>query len=288
MRRNASAAEDYARRHGVQRWYSDATKLIQDPEVDAVYIATPPGNHLEYTQMAAQAGKPVYVEKPMARTHAECLAMVEVCRRAEVPLFVAYYRRALPRFVAVREALMAGRIGKPLTVAVSFKRPPSASELSGNLPWRVQPELSGGGHIWDMGSHALDFLDYLFGPIERAHGYASNQAGLYAVEDTVTGSFTFANGIMGTGSWCFCAGQKEDSIRIHGTEGSLEFSVFETEPPVLKNQNQIEYLEATTPAHVHQPLIQTIVDELNGSGQCPSTGISGARTNWVLEQLTAI
>ena len=98
MRRNGQLAEDFARRHGVPQWYDDAAALIHDPAVDAVYIATPPSSHKEYTLMSAAAGKPVYVEKPMARNTAECQAMIAACHKANVPLFVAYYRRALARF----------------------------------------------------------------------------------------------------------------------------------------------------------------------------------------------
>lgn len=111
MRRNGDLAQDYARRHGVPRWYTDAQALIDDPEVDVVYVATPPGSHLEYTLAAARAGKPVYVEKPMALNGAECDRMLAACREAQVPLYVAYYRRALPRFLKVKELLEAGAIG---------------------------------------------------------------------------------------------------------------------------------------------------------------------------------
>ena len=99
MRRTGELAQDYAGRHDVPRWYADAEALIGDPEVDAIYIATPPSSHKEYVILAARAGKPIYVEKPMARTHAECQAMIAICREAGVPLYVAYYRRALPRFL---------------------------------------------------------------------------------------------------------------------------------------------------------------------------------------------
>ena len=98
MRRDADKARDYAKRHGVPKWYDQADALIADPDVNAVYIATPPDTHAHYTAQVARASKPVYVEKPMARNHGECLAMIDACHRAGVPLFVAYYRRALPAF----------------------------------------------------------------------------------------------------------------------------------------------------------------------------------------------
>src|SRR5690554_1696255 len=101
MRRNGEKAKAYAERHGVSQWYDNADDLINDPEVNAIYIATPPNAHAALTQKAAQAGKPVYVEKPMARTYQECMDMVKICEKAQVPLFVAYYRRALPNFLKI-------------------------------------------------------------------------------------------------------------------------------------------------------------------------------------------
>src|SRR4051812_48513080 len=105
MRRNAALAADYAKRHGVPRWYNDAKALVNDPEVDAVYIATPPGVHVEGALLAAAAGKPAYVEKPMARNTTECDVIIQALARADQKLFVAYYRRAMPRFLKLRELL---------------------------------------------------------------------------------------------------------------------------------------------------------------------------------------
>src|SRR5689334_1778000 len=146
MRRDGARAADYARRHGVPRWYDDARALVADPEVDAVYVATPPSTHLEHALLVARAGKPVYVEKPMARDHAECVAMVDGCRAAGVPLFVAYYRRALPRFLKIRELIDGGAIGEPRLVTVTLYQPLTPEELDAStLPWRVDPAIAGGG-----------------------------------------------------------------------------------------------------------------------------------------------
>ena len=128
MRRNAALAEDYARRHGVPRWYADAQALIADPEVDAVYVATPPASHMEYALACARAGKPVYVEKPMARTLAECEAMIDACRSAGVPLFVAYYRRTLPRFLKIKELVESGALGDVRLVTVTLHQKPAPDD----------------------------------------------------------------------------------------------------------------------------------------------------------------
>ena len=171
MRRNAALAEDYARRHGVPKWYADAQALIADPEVDAVYVATPPASHMEYALACARAGKPVYVEKPMARTLAECEAMIDACRSAGVPLFVAYYRRTLPRFLKIKELVESGAIGDVRLVTVTLHQKPAPDDVDPvKRPWRVLPEIAGGGKFLDLASHTLDFLDYTLGPIVAGQG----------------------------------------------------------------------------------------------------------------------
>jgi 1,5-anhydro-D-fructose reductase (1,5-anhydro-D-mannitol-forming) len=286
MRRTGALAEDYARRHGVPRWYDDARALVDDPEVDAVYVATPPSTHLEYALLAARAGKPVYVEKPMARDHAECVAMVEGCRAAGVPLFVAYYRRALARFLKVKELVDAGAIGEPRLVTVTLYQPLAAEEVDGAaLPWRVDPAVAGGGRFVDLASHMLDFLDFALGPIAEAHGVASNQAGRYAAEDVVSGAWRHASGVHGVGTWCFSAFGREDRTEIVGSEGRIAYSTFDARPIVLTTASGDTEHAIGYPAHIQQPMIQAVVHALNGVGASPSTGESGARTSWVMDRL---
>jgi predicted dehydrogenase len=283
MRRDAEKARDYAQRHKVPKWYDQADALIADREVDAVYIATPPDSHADYTARVARAGKPVYVEKPMARNHAECQAMIAACKEAQVPLFVAYYRRTLPAFLKVVALVAAGAIGSVRYAAIELCQP--AAEDPDNLSWRVDPKVSGGGYFFDLASHQLDFLDYLLGPIATASGHATNQAGLYPAEDAVTASFTFASGALGTGIWNFAADQRRDRIEIVGDKGRIAFSTFAFTPVELTTDTGTETFAIDPPQHVQQPLVQTVVDALLGRGECPSTGISAARTSWVMDQI---
>ena len=291
MRRDAGRASDYARRHDIARWYDDADELIEDSQVDAVYIATPPDSHADYTSRVAKAGKPVYVEKPMARTHEECQVMVACCRDAGVPLFVAYYRRRLPLFLKVEELLGDGAIGEVRFVSIELFGPPAAADLDRrHLPWRVIPEIAGNGYFFDLGSHQLDLLDYLLGPIAEAHGTAANQAGLYETSDVVSASLRFDSGVVGTGLWCFTAYEscRTDRIQIVGSSGRLTFSTFELSQPLLLERSAgDESFSFLPPTHVQQPLIQTITDELLGRGRCPSTGESAARTNRILEIISS-
>ena len=286
MRRNGELARDYAKRHGVPKWYDNAEALINDPQVDAIYIATPPSSHKAYTLLCAQAGKPVYVEKPMALNFKECQDMVQTCKAANVPLFVAYYRRALPRFLKIKELVDSHSIGEIRFINVTFYQPLASNELdSTTLPWRVMPEVAGGGHFVDLASHMLDFLDYVFGPIHSIRGFAANQAGKYPAEDIVTGTFMFESGIQGVGSWCFTSYDRLDFTEIVGSEGKITYSTFDTQPIILTTRKERLEFAVDNPPHIQQPLIQIIVDALNGVGTCPSTGESGARTSWVMDQM---
>jgi predicted dehydrogenase len=286
MRRTGHLAEDYARRHHVPRWTDTAEALINDPDVNAIYIATPPSSHKEYTLLAAAAGKPVYVEKPMALNFAECQDMVAACHEAKVPLFVAYYRRALDRFLKIKTLLDDGAIGEARFVTINLSMPPRPDQQNvDNLPWRVNPKISGGGLFVDLASHQLDFLDYVLGPIHRVTGYAANQASLYPAEDMVTAAFEFAGGVQGVGAWNFTAFAEVDRIEISGSAGKLIFSTFNARPVTLITAEGRTQFDIGYPPHVQQPLIQTVVDELTGDGICPSSGQSAARTSWVIDQI---
>jgi predicted dehydrogenase len=284
MRRDAAKARDFAERHGVPRWHANADDLIHDPEVDAVYVATPPGSHRDLALAVARAGKPCYVEKPMARNHAECQEMVSAFQQAGLPLFVAYYRRCLPRFVTVRELLESGHLG-PLT-GIRYRLANSAYRDAdpGHLPWRLQPEHSGGGLLWDLGSHLIDLLDHLFGPLENIRGESRNASGVIPLPDQTVLEFSTASGVRGEGHWDFASETPADLLEIIGEAGSVRLSCFGNEPLRVEIGGEMSQLERPHPAHVHQPLVQTMVSELLGKGgPCPSTGISAARASRIID-----
>ncbi|GMQ24975.1 Gfo/Idh/MocA family oxidoreductase [Algoriphagus sp. oki45] len=289
MRRDEAKVKDYASRHQVPKWYTDAQALVSDTEVNAIYIATPPNVHLEMTRLAAAAGKPVYVEKPMARTYSECQEMIRICEDAGVPLFVAYYRRALPHFVKIKELLQSGAIGDIRSVHINMKqvlRPEIITHLENN--WRVDPEIAGGGYFFDLASHQLDLMDFFFGKITHASGYSANQGKIYPAEDIVAGSFVFESGVLGTGNWCFTASKEAeiDETIIYGSEGMIRFETFgKGEFELWQNGKGPILHQFELPKHIQLPLIKVIVGELLGRDFSPSTGISGARTNWVMDEL---
>ncbi|MBD2848133.1 Gfo/Idh/MocA family oxidoreductase [Paenibacillus sp. IB182496] len=286
MRRSGELAKDYASRHGVPKWYDDAERLIADPEVDAVYVATPPSSHLQYALLAARAGKPVYVEKPMARNTAECEAMIAACATAGVPLYVAYYRRAHERFARIRELLAQGAIGQVRFVrTLQTGRVLAPEQASSGQLWRIDPKIAGGGLFVDLASHTLDVLDHLLGPISDCTGIAANQAGRYEAEDIVSGTYRFASGAIGTGTWCFSAYEGLDRNELIGSDGALVFPTFGDWYELHRAGGAPERFTVPNPQHVQQPLIQQIVDELRGRGRSSSTGQSALRTNRVMDAL---
>lgn len=291
MRRDADKVADYARRHNVPKWYTDADALINDPDVNAIYVATPPDSHADYAIRAMRAGKPVYVEKPMALNAAECEAMNQMSRETGVPLFVAFYRRALPYFLKVKELVNQQVIGDIRYVHVQLNWQPAAREMGeGPEPnWRVSPDISGGGLFHDLASHQFDFLEYLLGPIKTASGMARNQAGLYAADDIVMANFEFESGVLGTGNWCFTVNKEQrlEQTQLIGSKGKITFSFFENFLIKVETEAGVEEHMIPFPEHVQQPLIELMVNALRGEGESPSTGETGARSSAILDQITA-
>lgn len=289
MRRNSRLAADYAQRHGVPRWHDDARALVNDPEVDAVYVATPPGVHLEGARLAAAAGKPVYVEKPMARHTPECDAMIAACAEAGQKLFVAYYRRALPRFLKVQEILREGKLGRLTGVSYRQAMPLPASADLKQGGWRLAVGNSGGGLLLDVGSHVLDLFDFFCGPlpIDSVQSHAARIAKDSEAEDAVTMIFRTHDGVPGAAAWNFASHVREDTMEFTGTHGRIGFSVFGSEPVRIETAQGVEQLDFPPPPHIAQPMIQSVVDDLLGRGICTSTGESARRTSVILDRVLA-
>lgn len=288
MSRNEAKAKAYAEKIGITKWYDDAQALINDKDVDAVYVATPPSSHATYAIMSMKSGKPVYIEKPMAVTYEECTRINRISEEMKVPCFVAYYRRYLPYFIKVKELVESRAIGNAINVQIRFAQPPSELDYNkDNLPWRVQPDISGGGYFYDLAPHQLDLLQDMFGCILEASGCKNNCSGLYDAEDTLSACFRFQNGLVGSGSWCFVAHEsaKKDRIKIIGDKGTIEFSTFTYEPITLHTQKGREIIQINNPEHVQQPLIQAVVNHLLGKTICTCDGESATTTNWVMDKI---
>lgn len=288
MSRSEEKARHYAERHAIPKWYTDPQELIDDNEVNAIYIATPPSSHATFAIMAMKAGKPVYVEKPLASSYEDCARVNKISVETGVPCFVAYYRRYLPYFQRVKDIVERGVLGKIVNVQVRFAVPaPDLDYQSANLPWRLQPDIAGGGFFYDLAPHQLDLLQHIFGVILEANGICANRGGLYQAEDSVSACFRFESGLPGSGSWCFVAHKsaKEDRIEVIGERGQLSFSVFTYEPIVLQTTDGIQRIEVPNPPYVQYPLIKNVIEHLQGNGICDCTSVSATPVNWAMDRI---
>lgn len=289
MSRKSEKAKNYAERHHIKKWYTDALELIEDPDVNAVYIATPPSSHATFAIMAMKAGKPVYVEKPLAANYEDCARVNRVSEETGVPCFVAYYRRYLPYFIKVKSIIDDGIIGDVINVQVRFAVPPRDLDYNqaNKLPWRLQPDIAGGGYFYDLAPHQLDLLQHMFGVIVEANGIYANRGGLYKAEDTVSACFKFESGLPGSGSWCFVAHEsaKEDRIEVIGNRGQVSFSVFNYDPIVLHTSKGKETITIPNPPYVQYPLIKSVIEHLQGIGVCTCSSVSATPVNWAMDQI---
>jgi predicted dehydrogenase len=284
MRRNGAKAADYAKRHNVPRWYDDADQLINDPGVNAIYIATPPSSHEEYTIAAINAGKPVYVEKPMALNYAAAQNMARAAAEKNVKLVVAHYRRQWPLFKKIKELLQDKAIGDIRLVRLVFDKPTLTTVYLSEekTKWRVDPAIAGGGLFHDLAPHQLDIMYHLFGPAKKITGIATNQAGVYTADDLVAGNILFTNGIAFSGSWCFNAASEADHCEIIGSAGKLCFSFFSGNSIELVTNNTSSTFKFDALQHVQQPMIEKIVQYFLGEGDNPCSGEEGAEImRWI-------
>ena len=289
MSRTEKKARSYAERHGVPRWYTDAQELIDDPDVNAIYVATPPSSHATYAIMAMRAGKPVYVEKPLASNYEDCIRVNRVSEQTGIPCFVAYYRRNLPYFQKVKQLVEQGTIGDVINVQIRFSWPPRPLDYAHpeNLPWRLKADIAGGGYFYDLAPHQIDLLQDMFGMILEARGICASRGGLYQAEDSVSAVFQFENGLPGSGSWCFVGHEsaRNDRILIIGNQGSLSFSVFNYSPIEVHTSDGTQRIEVPNPQYVQYPLIKNVCEHLQGRGICTATSVSATSINWVMDRI---
>lgn len=285
MRRDPAKAADYAKRHGIAKHYSNADDLINDPEIDAIYIATPPDTHKYYGLKVAASGKPCCIEKPLAPNYQDCLAITEAFEQKNIPLFVAYYRRSLPRFQQVKTWIDTNQIGEVRHIRWHLSKPTSNQDLSGEYNWRTDATIATGGYFDDLASHGLDLLIYLLGNIKEVNGIRINQQGLYSAKDAVSACWLHESGITGTGSWNFGSSMREDNVEIYGSKGKITFSVFENNPLILTNDIEQKNINIEHPENIQLYHAQLIREHLLGNTTHPSTGITGAHTNWVMDKI---
>ncbi len=290
MRRNGEKARDYASRHNVPKWYDDASKLINDDEVNAIYIATPPSSHEEYALAAIAAGKPVYVEKPMTVNFHSAIKMMNAAAEKKIKLSIAHYRREQPYFKKIKELLDEKFIGDIRFVRLDFYRKPlSPEELKKEqVAWRVDNVISGGGLFHDLAPHQIDLMCYFFGPVKSAHGFSLNQSRNYNADDLVSGNIVFKNTTIFSGIWCFNvdAENEKDHCEIAGSEGKISFSVFGQPKLIISKKRETENISFEPLQHVQQPMIEKVVEYFLDDGLNPCSAADGAEVMRLIDAFT--
>ncbi len=287
MSRNYHKALDFASRRGIRKAYDRVEELVNDPIVDAVYIATPPGAHVEPALATAKAGKPAYIEKPLGRTYDEALTIQQAFEEHKQPLYVAFYRRSLAKIETLQALIKHGAIGNIHSFRTVLQKPKPALSRSDELPWRLKPELSGGGLFMDVAPHAIDLYEYLLGSIVEVQSVVRNFSGISRAEDYVSAIFTLDNGITGIGQWDFSGFNHEDQMVISGDKGAIYFSIHGTDPIAVVNEEGTNHLPYETPDPIQMPMIAELVRTLNGNGQLEPNPQSAAKVNWVIDQILA-
>jgi predicted dehydrogenase len=284
MRRNAEKAKDYAIRHKVPVWYASADDLINDPNVNAIYIATPPSSHEPYTIAALKAGKPVYVEKPMALSAKSCQLMADASAIYKTKLTVAHYRRAMPYFLKIKELIE--EIGEIRFVNINFYKSSSSAIIAQTAEnWRLVPEISGGGLFHDLAPHHLDLLNWFFGYPIQINGFSINQSQESSADDLVAALLAYPH-FPATGIWSFNASREEDQCEIVGAHGSISFPFHGNQISFCKDE-KMESFTFIHPTHIQQPMIGEVVKYFNNEieeNPCPAE--EGIKTMSIIDQLT--
>jgi len=272
MRRDEAKAEDYAKRHDVPKFYTDATELINDSEVNAIYIATPPASHEAYTEEALKAGKPVYVEKPVTLNAASCERMIKASQQYDNKVSVAHYRRGLPLFNKVRSLISEGVIGNVRLIQLRVLQPASSKIITKTEDhWRIKPELSGGGLFHDLSPHQLDIMYWLFGEPKKVYGHSLNQAKQYDAPDLTTLAAEFDKDIYLNGVWAFNVAESaaDDCCEIIGDKGKLRFAFFRTSTIEVTTEKGTQELVMDYPVNIQQPMIDAVTKFFRGEGPNP-------------------
>lgn len=260
MRRDLENAKISAEKLGAKKWYDNIDDLLDDDEINAVYIATPPGLHLEQAIKCCKAKKPTYIEKPFARNYEEAAQITKMFKDAKVPLYIAHYRRALPKFIKIKEILESDEIGTICEADFRLNRKYNYEEIHNT--WLYNAELSGGGKFYDIAPHSIDIMVYLLGNFIEINGFATNNNKEYDVEDVVVMSFKTDTGVVGTANFNSLALDKKDKMIIYGTKGKIEFSMHGNDSIVVTTKNGIEELEISTPKIIQENMVENVVNSL--------------------------
>lgn len=275
--RSYDKAADFAKRHNIPKSCRSLDEILNDKEIDAVYIATPPKSHKDYALKCLASGKIPYIEKPMALNYQECLEILKASEKSKIPVYVAYYRRGLEKFQYIKSLIDQGALGKISVMRITQLMKPEAADLNKeNLPWKVRFEETGGGKFIDMGTHVLDLAQFFFGDFVEIKGIAANFGGFYRSEDCVAAIFECKSGVLVNGTWDYTADCNKEDILIIGSKASVETGGLAYNPVHITIDGKREIKSFDEPEHIAMPYEQMIIDEILGKAPSPADIISAA------------
>lgn len=283
-RRNAAATEAAAEEFGARIAIPDWRELIKSPEIDAVYIATPVYLHAEQTIAAAEAGKHILCEKPMAMNAAECGRMILACEKHNVVLSVAYYRHFYPLISRIKEFIGSREIGRPTLAQINvfehFNPSPDDPRH-----WFVERSKNGGGPMMDFGCHRIEVLVDLFGKARETRSLVVNAVYHREVEDTAVASFLFESGVTATITVTHTAAEPQDTLHIFGTDGSIHVPVLNAGELTILTSAGSRTESCPPAANFHQPLIADFVGAVVNEREPSVTGEAGRYVSKLLDEI---
>ena len=282
MRRDERLAADFARRHDAKRHYSSLEAILADDDINALYIATPPHVHAEQTIAAANAGKHILCEKPMGMNVSECRDMIAACRDNGVQLMIAYYRRFWPLARKMQELITDGAIGRPTMAyahcAALYQPPEDPSTF-----WRLQPDIAGGGFLWDVGSHRLDLLLRMMGDVTSVAALVEAIHFDIPVDDSSSLLMQFGSGAQGIGMFYWNVGSYVDALEVAGTEGRLIATSVGQGDLLLARGRETEQFHLPPPEITHLPLVEHYVECLISGRPNALPGEEGLKTTAIIQ-----
>jgi len=285
MRRDKVKAKDYAKRHHVALYFDNADAVINHPDINAVYVATPPSTHLEYALKVLDVNKNVYIEKPMTLNEDEAILLQNALEKTSSKLTVAHYRRKLPMFIEVKRMVENECLGQINSVQLNMRQSrKDIIKTNKASNWRINPAISGGGYFNDLAPHQIDLLLHWFGKVSDFSVSSSEENSIPNVATKIKGIINFENGVKCDANWNFVAPKNNqiDECIITGSKGSVRFPFFGNKiTTTIKGKEEIINFEH--PQHIQQPIIQATVNYFLGKGKNPCSVEDGLKSMQIID-----